>query len=71
MTNGKFLQDSQDVVLDFPFKDSVLTASMTKDDENGYDDAFQKVKRYDPNGENVNTAFDIDNYNLIIKAIIY
>nr|WP_172503063.1 site-specific DNA-methyltransferase [Enterococcus faecalis] len=86
-TNGKFLQDSQDVVLDFPFKDSVLTASMTKDDENGYDDAllnegiekdeidqlfdhkaFQKVKRYDPNGENVNTAFDIDNDNLIIKG---
>lgn len=49
---------------------------MTKDDENGYDDAFlneviekdeidqlfddkafQKAKRYDPNGENVNTAF--------------
>ena len=70
MIYGKFLQDSQDVVLDFPFKDSVLTASMTKDDENGYDDAFlneviekdeidqlfddkafQKVKRYDPNGE--------------------
>lgn len=87
MIYGKFLQDSQDVVLDFPFKDSVLTASMTKDDENGYDDAFlneviekdeidqlfndkafQKVKRYDPNGENVNTAFDIDNDNLMIKG---
>ena len=87
MIYGKFLQDSQDVVLDFPFKDSVLTASMTKDDENGYDDAFlyeeiekdeidqlfddkafQKVKRYDPNGENVNTTFDIDNDNLIIKG---
>ncbi|MFS1052371.1 site-specific DNA-methyltransferase [Enterococcus casseliflavus] len=87
-TNGKFLQDSQDVILDFPFKDSVLTASMTKDDdENGYDDAFlneviekdeidqlfdhkafQKVKRYDSNGENVNTDFDIDNDNLIIKG---
>ncbi|MGL9878673.1 hypothetical protein IGJ25_003265 [Enterococcus sp. DIV0240d] len=39
-TNGKFLQDIQDVVLDFPFKDIVLTASMTKDDENGYDDAL-------------------------------
>lgn len=37
----KFLQDSQDVVLDFPFKDGVLTASMTKEDnEDGYDDAF-------------------------------
>lgn len=40
-SKGKFLQDSQDVVLDFPFKDGVLTASMTKEDnENGYDDAF-------------------------------
>lgn len=39
--NGKFLGDSQDVVLDFPFKDGVLTASMTKEDnEEGYDDAF-------------------------------
>lgn len=37
----KFLQDSQDVVLDFPFKDCVLTASMTKENnEEGYDDAF-------------------------------
>lgn len=40
-SNGKFLEDSQDVVLDFPFKDCVLTASMTKEDnEDGYDDAF-------------------------------
>ncbi|MFK4888093.1 DNA methyltransferase [Lactococcus petauri] len=40
-SDGKFLQDSQDVVLDFPFKDGVLTASMTKEDaEDGYDDAF-------------------------------
>lgn len=40
-SKGKFLQDSQDVVLDFPFKDGVLTASMTKEDsEYGYDDAF-------------------------------
>ncbi|GEB92902.1 site-specific DNA-methyltransferase [Streptococcus thermophilus] len=40
-SNGKFLGDSQDVVLDFPFKDGVLTASMTKEDnEDGYDDAF-------------------------------
>ncbi|WP_284564930.1 MULTISPECIES: DNA methyltransferase [Bacillus] len=40
-SKGKFLGDSQDVVLDFPFKDGVLTASMTKEDnENGYDDAF-------------------------------
>lgn len=40
-SKGKFLQDSQDVVLDFPFKDGVLTTSMTKEDnEEGYDDAF-------------------------------
>jgi adenine-specific DNA-methyltransferase len=40
-SKGKFLQDSQDVLLDFPFKDGVLTASMTKEDrEEGYDDAF-------------------------------
>lgn len=40
-SNGKFLEDSQDVVLDFPFKDCVITASMTKEDnEDGYDDAF-------------------------------
>ena len=40
-SKGKFLQDSQDVVLDFPFKDGVLTANMTKEDaEEGYDDAF-------------------------------
>ncbi|MFC6316423.1 DNA methyltransferase [Lapidilactobacillus achengensis] len=40
-SNGKFIEDNQDVVLDFPFKDGVLTASMTKEDnDNGYDDAF-------------------------------
>lgn len=40
-SKGNFLEDSQDVVLDFPFKDGVLTASMTKEDkEAGYDDAF-------------------------------
>ncbi|MFT8562749.1 MAG: DNA methyltransferase [Liquorilactobacillus nagelii] len=40
-SNGRFIEDSQDVVLDFPFKDNVLTASMTKEDSaNGYDDAF-------------------------------
>ena len=40
-SNRKFLEDSQDVVLDFPFKDGILTASMTKEDnEDGYDDAF-------------------------------
>lgn len=40
-SNGKFIKNNQDVVLDFPFKDCVLTASMTKEDsKNGYDDAF-------------------------------
>lgn len=40
-SNGRFIEDSQDVDLVFPFKDDVLTASMTKEDsDNGYDDAF-------------------------------
>lgn len=40
-TGGRYLEDSQSVVLDFPFKDGVLTASMTREDtESGYDDAF-------------------------------
>ena len=40
-SKGKFIVDNQDVVLDFPFKDAILTASMTKEDrEDGYDDAF-------------------------------
>ncbi|MGO2243674.1 DNA methyltransferase [Pseudolactococcus laudensis] len=40
-SGGKFLADNEDVVLDFPFKDGVLTAAMTKEDnEDGYDDAF-------------------------------
>ncbi|KFK46590.1 hypothetical protein LR24_06365 [Lacticaseibacillus rhamnosus] len=39
--HGRYIDDSQDVVLDFPFKDGVLTASMTQEDaESGYDDAF-------------------------------
>lgn len=40
-SDGKFIADNEDVVLDFPFKDGVLTAGMTKEDkEDGYDDAF-------------------------------
>ncbi|WP_288529818.1 DNA methyltransferase [uncultured Secundilactobacillus sp.] len=40
-SNGRYIEDSQDVVIDFPFKDGILTASMTKEDrDNGYDDAF-------------------------------
>lgn len=40
-SKGKFLEDNQDVVLDFPFKNCILTASMTKENnEDGYDDAF-------------------------------
>lgn len=36
-----FLNDNEDIVLDFPFKDGVLTASMTKEDrDSGYNDAF-------------------------------
>lgn len=30
--NGKFIDESADVVLDFPFKDTVLKAGMTKED---------------------------------------
>lgn len=42
LTSGdRYLEDGQKVVLDFPFKDCVLTASMTKEDnDDGYDDAF-------------------------------
>lgn len=63
----KFLEDSQDVVLDFPFKDGVLTASMTKEDnEDGYEDAFlneviEKMKLID---------YLIIKYLLIVKDII-
>ncbi|EAD5566600.1 hypothetical protein AK24_04920 [Listeria monocytogenes] len=40
-SNGNFLSDNEDVVLNFPFKDGVLTAGMTKEDkEDGYQDAF-------------------------------
>ena len=40
-SKGKFIFDNQDVVLDFPFKDAVLTASMTKEErKDGYDDTF-------------------------------
>lgn len=40
-SNGKYLDDSQDLVLNFPFTDGILTASMTKEDvTNGYEDSF-------------------------------
>lgn len=40
-SGGKYIQDSQDVVLDFPFKDGLLTASMTSEEnEESYDNAF-------------------------------
>lgn len=41
--NGKFINDSDDVVLDFPYKDGVLKAGMTKEDvdkEVGADEPF-------------------------------
>lgn len=34
---GKFIDESEDVVLDFPFKDTVLKAGMTKEDVNNGD----------------------------------
>lgn len=37
-TGGEFLDESADVVLDFPFKDTLLKASMTKEDVASSDD---------------------------------
>src|SRR5699024_2129283 len=34
---GKFIDESTDVVLDFPYKDTVLKASMSKEDTDKYD----------------------------------
>lgn len=41
--DGKFIEDSSDIVLDFPYKDSVLKAGMTKEDVDpdvGVDEPF-------------------------------
>lgn len=32
-SNGKFISDSSDVVLDFPYKDTILKAGMDKEDQ--------------------------------------
>ena len=37
---GKFIDESVDVVLDFPFKDTVLKAGMTKEDQKDADEPF-------------------------------
>lgn len=37
---GKFIDETADVVLDFPFKDTVLKAGMTKDDQKDTDEPF-------------------------------
>ena len=37
---GKFIDESADVVLDFPFKDTVLKAGMTKEDQKDTDEPF-------------------------------
>lgn len=37
---GKFIDETADVVLDFPFKDTVLKASMTKEDQKDADEPF-------------------------------
>lgn len=37
---GKFIDETADVVLDFPFKDTVLKAGMTKDDQKDADEPF-------------------------------
>lgn len=39
-TDNKFIDESADVVLDFPFKDTVLKAGMTKEDEKDTDEPF-------------------------------
>ncbi|MDT6953743.1 site-specific DNA-methyltransferase [Companilactobacillus alimentarius] len=39
-TGGKFIDESADVVLDFPFKDTVLKAGMTKEDQKDTDEPF-------------------------------
>ena len=37
---GKFIDETADVVLDFPFKDTVLKAGMTKEDQKDIDEPF-------------------------------
>lgn len=37
---GKFIDETADVVLDFPFKDTVLKAGMTKEDQKDADEPF-------------------------------
>lgn len=37
---GKFIDETADVVLDFPFKDTVLKAGMTKEDDKDADEPF-------------------------------
>ncbi|SOB43983.1 putative type III restriction-modification system HindVIP enzyme mod [Weissella viridescens] len=39
-TDNKFIDESADVVLDFPFKDTVLKAGMTKEDKKDADEPF-------------------------------
>jgi adenine-specific DNA-methyltransferase len=37
---GKFIDETADIVLDFPFKDTVLKAGMTKEDQKDTDEPF-------------------------------
>lgn len=39
-SSGKFIDESTDVVLDFPFKDTILKAGMTKEDDSDADEPF-------------------------------
>lgn len=39
-TSGRYLQDQEEVVLDFPYKDGVLTAGMTKESQSDYTENF-------------------------------
>ena len=71
---GKFLEDSQDVVLDFPFKDgnddAFLNEVIEKDEIDRLFDkkVFVNSKRFDETGESTVIEFNEDTDNLIIKG---
>ncbi|ETA75018.1 site-specific DNA-methyltransferase [Ligilactobacillus equi] len=39
-SNGRYLDETSDIVLDFPYKDSVLKGGMTKEDEKNSNESF-------------------------------
>ena len=72
-SDGKFISDSSDVVLDFPYKDTVLKAGMSKEDADSEISELLEpkilinAKRYDVHGECDVTQFN-EQDNLIIKG---